>query len=402
MYLFPLFNFFQKRTKIVNILIINYEFPPLGGGGGVFTKNLAKEIARKHSVDILTSRFMELKRKEETEGFMVYRVSVAGRKSLYTATLSSLLSFPLSAIPKGINLLSKKRYDIINTHFAVPTGPVGAVLSSLFKIPNVLSIHGGDIYDPSKRLSPHRLGMLRWCVRNVINGATKVVAQSTNTKKNAENIYHARKDIEIIPLGIPMMNFVPTARQDLSMQTERIYIISVGRLVKRKQYDTLIKALNIVRKNGNDVGLILVGEGPERNYLEKLSFELGLSEYISFLGAISDEKKLQYLSKSDIYTLSSLHEGFGIVLLESMLCGLPIIATDIGGQTDIITNEKNGILIPTENPKALADAIIKLVKDNTLRKKMVEFNKEDVKKYEISRIAERYLTLFKEILDRRS
>ncbi|HPR35960.1 MAG TPA: glycosyltransferase family 4 protein, partial [Spirochaetota bacterium] len=143
------------NEKKLKILIINYEFPPLGGGGGVATYDLALEWKEAGQVDVLTSNFADLPSYENMDGINVYRTRIFFRKSRDAATFISMLSYVITGFFKGIKLARKNRYDVINTHFAVPSGPLGYIISRLFRIPNVLSLHGGDIYDPSKKLSPH-------------------------------------------------------------------------------------------------------------------------------------------------------------------------------------------------------------------------------------------------------
>lgn len=187
----------------MKILMINYEYPPLGGGGGAFTRDLAEELAKNNEIDVLTTHFKGLKKKEIINGVTVYRVPVLFRKSLHAASLPSLLSFPPSAIINGLKLLKDNKYDMIYTHFAVPSGPAGIFFSRFFGIPNVLSLHGGDVYNPSRKISPHRHAVLRWTVRTVLNNATEIIAHSEIIKDKANRIYKPLKEIRIIPYGIP-------------------------------------------------------------------------------------------------------------------------------------------------------------------------------------------------------
>ncbi|MEA3489045.1 MAG: glycosyltransferase [Candidatus Omnitrophota bacterium] len=382
----------------MNILLINYEYPPLGGGGGIFTRCLAEEFAVNHNVDVLTSHFRGLKKRETVKRVNLHRVPVLRRTSLHTATMSSMLSFPFSAIAEGIRLTRRKKYDIINTYFAIPSGPAGSFLSRISGIPNVLNILGGDIYDPSKKTSPHRHAILRRTVRNVMINASKVVTESTNIANYAKTFYRPAKDITVIPLGLPEPHFTQITREELFLRQDKLYLISIGRFIKRKGFDFLIKATGLLRKQGNDIDLMLIGEGPERAALEKLSNKLGVSDHITFLDSVSDEKKFQYLAAADIYVLPSLHEGFGIVLLEAMYCGLPIVATNEGGQTDIVEDGENGLLVPPHDPAALADAIALLMKDPDQRQDMSSCNREYVKQYNISAVAARYLELFRGVI----
>jgi len=383
----------------MRVLMINYEFPPLGGGGGVASYEIAQALsARDHEVDVLTTKYRGLPSEEEVDGLTVYRAPVMGRAELATASLPSMLSFLPMGIARGRKVLAAHSYDILNTHFAIPSGPTGVALSRLSKTPHVLTIIGGDIYDPSKRLSPGRNPLVRAAVRYVINSTDQVIAISEDIKRRAREDLGCQTPIEVVHYGLTPPSFERKSREELGVPENAVVLISIGRLIKRKAIDDLLQAL--ARIGQPDVKLLIIGEGPERVNLEEMSRSLGVSEQLSFLGAIWGERKFQYLAAADMFVLPSLHEGFGLVFLEAMYCGLPVVASDTGGQTDFLRDGETGFLTPVGDPEALAEGIARLTGDEALRRRMGEFNREYVRRFHISGVAERYEAIFSGVIGR--
>lgn len=376
----------------MRILLINFEYPPIGGGGGIAAQQLARGfVSNGHQVDIITSHYPGLGRRESDQGIQIYRVTAWTRPDLATASLFSMACFVFFGTIQGIKLCLRHKYQGINTHFVVPTGPVGLLLSRLFRIKNILSIHGGDVYDPSKKTSPHNYLLMRMLVRFILNRASTVVAQSNNTKSNADIYYLPRQTIKIIPLAYQVHEFKPKSRTDLNLEDDKRYLISVGRLISRKGYEHLIRSL--AQTEPNTIALI-IGDGPQRGPLQRLANRHQLEGRVRFLGHLPEERKFQYLSVSDIYVLSSTHEGFGIVLQEAMQVGLPIIASNNGGQTDLILDGVNGYLIPPARPDLIADRVRKLLSNENLRRSMGEKNRGCISKYSAKVIAGEYEKLF--------
>ncbi len=384
----------------MKILFCNYEYPPLGGGGGVINKQIAEELAKKHEVDVLTSQGLGLPRQSVENGVSVTRVPVYFRSRQAAANMPSMLAYLPSGYRIGRRLARDRAYDVINTHFVVPTGPLGNWLSQKYAIPNVLSVHGGDLYDPSKWTSPHRHALLRSAVRRLLHKADAVVGQSRNTLQNVYEYYDKNLKCECIPLGILRpVSQVRASRGDYGISETDYIMVTVGRLVSRKAVDQLVRVLGAIKDTR--VQLMIIGSGPQEEALRKIAQELGVSQRVHFLGQIDEPTKFEVLRMADVYVSTSQHEGFGIVYLEAMASELPVICYDYGGQTDFLKSDVNGYVVKLNDMDAFQKSCERLMEDTGLRKNFADCNLKAVEDFYIDRCADRYLQVFEQVINQR-
>ena len=291
----------------------------------------------------------------------------------------------------------KRNYNIIHTHFAVPSGPVGNRISKKFKIPNVLSIQGGDIYDPSKPLSPHKTPILKNVVRRMLINADEVIAASSDTKRNASRFYGVNREINIIPLGIKPTQYPIKSRKELGLAEDKFIFSTIGRLIRRKNLEDLFEIIKIVNSS-SPIQLLILGDGPERENLENKIRELDIEQSVKFLGRVSEEEKFQYLGVSDVYLSTAMHEGFGIVFLEAMKCGLPIICYDKGGQVDFLKDGLTGFLIQLDNKDLFIEKLKHLFMNKQKVSEIGNYNRKYVEKFFIRNIAQQYLDVFENLI----
>ncbi len=358
---------------------------------------MARTLARRHEVTVLSSRAAGLPPEDTDGGVRVVRVPVLFRRKLAVANLASMAAYLPTASWRGLRLGRGLGFDVINTHFVVPTGPVGAWLAHHLKVPNVLSVHGGDLYDPSKGSSPHRHALLRWSVGHLLRRADVVVAQSRDTARNVATLYGVRRPVELVPLGIDRPPISPRGeRQEFNVPENAYVLITVGRVVARKANLQLIDTLVSVP----EAVLLVVGDGPEAGALMSRATERGVAERVRMLGHVSEAIKYRALSVADVFVSTSQHEGFGLVYLEAMAFGLPIVCYDRGGQTDFLSTPATGYVVALNDLDAFNAAVASLRDSPQLRTAIAGHNLAAVEEYFIERCAERYERLFADALTR--
>jgi glycosyltransferase involved in cell wall biosynthesis len=383
----------------MRILVVNYEYPPIGGGGGVVARDFSEAWAASgHEVTVVTSRYQGLSASEQINGVSIVRVRVLMRGNIQTASHASMMSYVPSCIFKCLRSAEFLDFDIVNTHFAVPSGPAGHAIAKYLKIPNILSIHGGDIFDPSKSLSPHKTPILSQTVTAMLNRADRVVAQSSDTRSNAIQYYNIQRAIDIIPLGIKKPLITTGSRNNPAISENDFVLCTIGRLIKRKNLVELFEIIATLQDRIS-LKLVIIGDGLERAGLMKAAENLEMQDKVIFAGAVDDATKFQYLKSADLYVSTALHEGFGLVFLEAMECGLPIICYNRGGQNDFLINEKTGYLVELHDKQGFAEKIEQLFSNPRLRSTIGTFCSSHIRNYYIENCANRYIALFDEAIE---
>jgi glycosyltransferase involved in cell wall biosynthesis len=382
----------------MRILFCNFEYPPLGGGGGVINALLAQELATRHEVTVLTSQALGLPAESAEHGVRVVRVPVFFRRQEAVATLSSMLMFISSGHRVGKKLLSSEKFDVINTHFVLPSGPVGARLARFAGIPNILTLHGGDLYDPTKSFSPHQHMWLRLWIRSLLRQSDIVVGQSKNTLENMRRFYTPEIEGLRIPLGIRRRSVTAGSRAAYGFRDEEFLLVTVGRLVARKAITDLIKIVEKLREE--PLRLLIIGSGPQELSLKKFCADRNLQDRISFLGQVEENEKFKILKMCDAYVSTSQHEGFGLVFLEAMSCGLPIVCYNHGGQTDFLENEVTGYVVPLNHLNMFALSCLNLLRKSEIRQRMSQENLRRIDDLYIENCADKYERIFEEAIQR--
>lgn len=292
--------------------------------------------------------------------------------------------FDYKAISELNRLLTKLSPDVVHTHIdsAIYVMPWIAIH------PNVIKIH--TVHNQAEK----EFGILK---RKIMKAGYRLfnitpVAISDLIKKSILLEYGISEErVPVIYNGIDVSRFKPVKRKETS---RTLQILHVGRFFPQKNHDFMIQAVSEMVQKGLDFHVTFVGEGPLFDEMVRKVHELGISSYITFAGTtnfISD-----YYSAADIFILPSIFEGLPLSLLEAYAAELPVIASNVGGVSDICENHKNGYLIEPNNMDQFINAVISLI-DQSHRKKYSEYNAEYIKNYDVDVVACRYLKLYKEI-----
>ena len=298
---------------------------------------------------------------------------------------------------KGIFYLKhwmmKEGFHIVHTHLYRANTP-GRIAAKLAQIPVVVANeHNVDEWK----------NFFQRSVDRALSRITdRIIAVSERVKKfYVEEVGIPPGRITVLYNGVDLERFdkkvnVMEKRKELGLPLHSIIVGSVGRLHPQKNYFNFIKAISLIVKKFSRVHFLLVGGGPLKERLKRFSRTLGLEEKISFLGERKDIEEIYPVM--DIFVLSSDREGFPITILEAMACGLPVVATRVGGVEEEVEEGKTAFLVPPANSEALAEAITKLISSPSLRKEMGKKGKERVKLFRIEKMVERTEKLYRELL----
>ncbi len=378
------------------ILMLNYEFPPLGGGAGNATHNISRELVKLgYDVSVLTSGCRGDKADEIKDGVRIYRV-ISWRKGIHDCGLRGALTYLIFASMKLFSLRIKERYDLLHYFFSIPTGLLSFLPWSFLKVPYIVSLRGSDVphYDKHNRVV-HILGLILQSInRRIWTNASRVIALSSSLRQTALRTSPDRK-IEVISNAIEADHFKPDGGASASSDTFKL--ITVSRLINRKGIDHILRALSGI-DDGN-IRLLIVGTGNYKQALEKLCSDLGLNGRVEFHGSCPRLELTRLYNGADLFILPSLAESFGMVFAEAMACGLPVIGTRTGGIVDLITHQEGGLLVEPANVEEIQEAIILMKNSPELRLEMGRKNREKIlRDYCWDNIASQYADVYKQII----
>ena len=327
----------------MNILVLNYEYPPIGGGGGIVSQEISELYSQLgHNVTIVTMAFGELPQHEIRNGVQVFRVK-AWRKHNNVCKPWEQLTYIVSAILFLRQHLRSHAYDVCHTHFIIPSGAVAGWVKKHANIPYIITAHGSDVPGHNKKKFKilHKLLQPFWI--KIVNNAASVISPSNHLQKLMMSNYD-KYCYEVIPNGLQTKWYHSLSKQQ--------YILTLSRLQALKGVQTVIEAMAIVRPEG--WSLKVVGDGPYRRELVNLAYRLGIADKVEFVGRVDNksEQHLSLLGSASIYVSASQFENFPISVMEALCSGAYPLLSDIEAHRQLIDEDE--LFFPVGDANSLA------------------------------------------------
>ena len=374
----------------MRLLILGYEFPPLGGGAGNATAELVRSLESYRDMEVVVVTSSDGEARVDRNGFtsnsVIHYVSVgkSGRGIHYQSNLE-LARYVVAADRFLRRLVKQQSFDCCHAIMTVPAGINAWLLRNHCSY--VVSLQGSDVPGFSGRyraLYP----ILRPMIRRIWNDSKGVVANSGGLRDLALRSA-PRQAIDVIPNGIDTDKFRPSNGTN---QAEGPRIICVGRLIERKGIRELVDAFRQVIARIPAARLDLVGEGKLEDEVRARVAGYGLEHAVVVHGALDHDQLPQLLQRAAVFALPSHWEGMSNALAEGIACGLPVVVTDTGGTAELV--DGNGRVVPIKDTDGLAAALIELLSDDTLRRQMGERSREIALRYSWQAMTASYVRLY--------
>jgi glycosyltransferase involved in cell wall biosynthesis len=367
----------------MKILLINSEYPPIGGGAGNASSNIARVLEQRgQEVLVLTSHWGDLPFEETRDAVKVIRLSTLRRKMDRSNALEQI-SFIFSASFRTFGLIRQFKPDITLAFFGLPSGAVALLLKWFYRIPYVVSLRGGDVpgFRPYDFRMYHKLAAP--FLRLIWKNAFSIIANS-NGLRDLALAFNSRYEIPVIPNGVDTSQFTASNRDWSSP-----HILSVGRVVYQKGFDLGMRALSQLKDF--KWTWTIAGDGPQMATLKTMAEEYSINDRIHFAGWLSSEKLKEQYAAANVFLFPSRHEGMPNAVLEAMASGLPVVATKIAGNEELVVDGETGRLVPTEDVESLQESLKPLLVDAQMREQMGCAARQRVESaFSWNRVAEQY------------
>jgi len=377
----------SKQASMKLLYINNTSFLSEGGGGEERANEITKRLAANgHEVTVLMGKTSPgLPRRTVNQGRRFRHVTCAPDFVFGHRSLGFFLSrylFAFASLPVMFRLLWREEFDVV-VETMTPHPTFAVLVAKLFSVPTIATRHEFfdrscyDVYDPLT-------ATIQLVVQNFLRvfGYAALIVPTVHVKRKFVAYGVPEKRITVIPNGVEYERY---QRPEINAKNERLVVL--GRLTKRKRHARLVRVVRSLRDDGYDVQLDVVGDGPARERLERLVEELDLKEQITFYGFVDEERKIELLNRAELFVFASAQEGFGMVLLEAMAAGLPVVAKHLPVYEDFFQTDENGSLIMEDESRTFMSEIQRLLDNADLRWVISERNLNTAAQYSWEAIA---------------
>ncbi|MCH7620073.1 MAG: glycosyltransferase [Candidatus Marinimicrobia bacterium] len=372
------------------ILMLNCEFPPIGGGAANMNWYFLKEAAKHQDleIDLITSGVNHsIVNHDFGSNIRVWKVNI-WKKHLHHWSFREMLTYLFRGYLLARKLVAQRHYDLIHAVFGFPSGLIAYLLRK--KVPYVVSMRGSDVPGFNRRFS---LGykFVTPLIKRIWDSAAALTANSEGLKELAL-ASKPEIDISVIPNGVDVDEFSPK----VSEAGHGHKVLTVARLIERKGIRYLIEAHSKVKVHIPELSLTIVGTGDMQTELERFAASKNVSDSVVFLGEIPHNELPAIYSSHDLFVLPSFNEGMSNAVLEAMASGLPIISTSTGGTRELL--DGNVVFIESGSSESIIDALTILVKDRNRRQIMGDLSVERAKTFSWKNTTREYIKLYDKVL----
>ncbi len=342
----------------MHICMVAGEFPPKCGGLGYYVYHLSKNLSQRgHELTVLTRGSWIRNYYQTTGGISVHRVRFLPLYPFHLQTHELFLNHLLKSMEPELDIVHLHNHGIpiVNTSLPVVVTEHGIMKSFIDHLEPL------DLFSLGLKMFSQMYISLD---RKVLRRADNIIAISRTCAEELKTFYGI-DDAVVITNGVDTNFFSPVKNKS----TLR-YVLYVGALTTEKGLPDLIRAATYVRRDYPDIKFILAGRGRMERNLKSLVHRLNLADNFTFAGHVGQHQLLEYYRKAAVFVLPSYHEGLPTVLLEAMACGIPQVATNVAGNSEVVVHGETGFLTPPKNPEKLAEAILRLLGDEKRRKTM--------------------------------
>ena len=409
----------DNNLKKLRVLVLATTFPRWKNDREpAFVFELCRQMTKNISLCVLVPDAPGAKAFEEIDGVRIIRFPYFFPRSIQTlcydgGILPKLKSNWLARLQLPFFLgaqflflcktVRKNKINFIHCHWIIPQGFFVALYNFFTGVPFILSAHGGDVFSFKNNLLVSRL-------KKFAVNRSKMCTTNSNATRQVVKKISDRSQIKTIPMGVDIKIFNPNRYNPAlreSMGNPELLLLGVGRFAEKKGFSYLIRAMPEIIKQYPNTKLNLIGFGPQEKELKRLTYDLGVQDFVLFPGSKTGIDLAKYFATADIFigpsiiTSSGDTEGLGVVFLEAMASGTTVIASDVGGVSDILEDHVNGLMVQQKNPSAIAEKVLYLAKDPSLRKKLSDSGLQKIiDRFTWESVAKKFLATYREIFDK--